>query len=648
MAMTEWASQPHLYDLLLTAIPLVSLAGALTILLMSGSKFSSTSRGIGMSVSAIVICFASCVFVRSTSSNELAMTGNQEYEWLRVEGTPTLSISFGLQGEPMMLLFVVASAIATFMGLATREFNPSSTPGRFARQCALSLLLLFSVSMVALTTDGMAMFFFLQLAGLCAAASMSGPMIGIVNLSSSRKWLLFSMGSDLFFLMGLLSLWLTMGTILFDQLVWRELPPGITFAGFCFMMGCFGRSAQIPFLGLNDDVACVADRSAIISMVCVVLPLGIVLLIRFIYVILAVENLQLCLGVVGSCTAILAGCVSVTRCRMTETIVWASSGIFGLMVVGLGSGQVLGIAGSFSLMLQQVVLVSSLIAATWLPTRDIIVSERLAERPGEIRETLLLPAVLGLIGISLLTLGFAGQNEVFSSILAGYQRDDGWRIVAPTLLTLCLAAQLLMSFALFRALFHCWRSQEVNRKNSDARETSLPLLKRWVPVIGIIAASLLATAANIPARNVDQILPEFLSMFFLQTTLKQDWFFPSITLLVSGMGGVAAWLVTSSEKNAGKNWHSRFTWLARHAERGFYFDHIWNVVLIRPVRITASICRFCEWFFLDFLLIGITSRFPKWIASQSHPLRNAAFTTCALSVFLATAVLLALLIWPGG
>jgi hypothetical protein len=58
--------------------------------------------------------------------------------------------------------------------------------------------------------------------------------------------------------------------------------------------------------------------------------------------------------------------------------------------------------------------------------------------------------------------------------------------------------------------------------------------------------------------------------------------------------------------------------------------------------------RFFDWFLIDGLLVQIPARFPSEVARLARPLEQGAARLYALGIFLATAVLLAAVLWLRG
>jgi NADH:ubiquinone oxidoreductase subunit 5 (subunit L)/multisubunit Na+/H+ antiporter MnhA subunit len=177
---------------------------------------------------------------------------------------------------------------------------------------------------------------------------------------AAKKTLIIVGGADVCMLCGIGILYYLTGTFQMDQI---RIPLG-THNGFlalcayiCFAIACFAKAGVMPFHSWIPDAAMSAPVP-----VTAYLPasidklLGIYLLVRLSFdMFLMSGGVQVMLMVVGAVTIVLAGMMALVQNDAKRLLGYSAVSQVGYMVVGIGTGNPIGIAGSLFHMINHAV-----------------------------------------------------------------------------------------------------------------------------------------------------------------------------------------------------------------------------------------------------------------------------------------------------
>ena len=126
-----------------------------------------------------------------------------------------------------------------------------------------------------------------------------------------------------------------------------------------------------------------------------------------------------------------------------------------------------------------------------------------------------------------------------------------------------------------------------------------------------------------------------------------DWFVIGLSTVAAVAGIGLAWVFYGQRSSVPATIASAAPPFYRLSLNKFYLDEIYYIFLVVPTMLLAQCSRFFDWIIVDGL-VGFISRLPGMAARLARPIQNGLVQFYALSMMLATAMLLwALLARPG-
>lgn len=618
--MSDLLTGPNRQEILLTAIPLLPLVGGLVLLAVSRTRLASAGRGIALGVLVAVLSCAALLLVELTAgaTGQIGIA----WEWMRIPGGVA---GFHLVTEmPTDARFVVLFlAVGTAATVIAASMAPSPGAGDVCVPAAGILLAVFASVFVCFAGDMLTLFIFWQLSGLLGSVCMLRRDDDGRDAAIARKTLLYGLCSDIPLWIGVLWIWTKLGTFHSDVVVTMAGTPGalsddqaaaLTAMGWLLLVGVAGRCWQLPFLDLAGDAARLRGRFAMSVQQFLVMPLGVVLVLRCEPLFSRMDGAGLWVSMLGGISGLAAAVCAATSRHRSGSSMRTSVALYGLMLIGVGTGTAAGLTGAIVLF-----VVHQLAAPVWI-----------AEFASG-RNVVTWPAV------AVLAAGLAGQNRILTAVLPSAANADRAPWISYSLSLLVVAIVLLVAFALARMLRR--HQTETPDRDPSAVTSTLHLP---AAVLGTVSAILFVVLVATVVPGVDEVLsarPEASSGVAPQAVAAEGWA-TLICLTAAAVGGLAGWTT-----GAGSAWLERLAGPARH---GFYLDDMWDLAVVQPIRAVAQLVRFAEWFLIDRFLAGLPRRIPQLLMRGAAPVRTETFSFYAMSVLLATAVLLAVLAWPGG
>ncbi len=293
------------------------------------------------------------------------------YEWAvgdaaSATGTEGVSFTFGILIDPLAaLMLVIVSLVAFLVHIFSLGYmNDEGETGLPRYYAGLGL---FTFSMLAFVyADNLLMaFMFFELVGLCSFLLIGFWFRTRSAPSAAKKAFLVTRFGDYFFLIGVVAIAATFGTLQFagdDSFVTAAetaIADGVTLFGFgaetwvtitglLVLGGVLGKSAQFPLhTWLPDAMEGPTTVSALIHAATMVAA-GVYLVARmFGYYALSPTALAI-IAFVGGFTALFAATMGVVKDDIKQVLAYSTISQYGYMMLGLGVGGY--VAGVFHLM----------------------------------------------------------------------------------------------------------------------------------------------------------------------------------------------------------------------------------------------------------------------------------------------------------
>ena len=479
---------------------------------------------------------------------------------------------------------------------------------------AVRWLLLQTALQFVLVDDQALRTAFLPLMSLCCLCGrVCDPATTTGEVVAARRTFLFRLAGD-----GTLLL----GAALIAYAGYPDQTDAIPQAGALLWIGVLLRTAGYPFFSDDDSPHAEAGSFRHVADTLervLVLPAGILVLLRMRPVYAGVEFVEHGLLYSGVALALLAGGIAAARPRGGKSAITIA--LTGMMLAGLGSGSAAGLQGVVLLFASQAVLVSAL------------------QGPADNHST---PAFANVI---LLGVGLCGQGLILASMLAAAEL----RVAAVVL----LIAHVATAYSLARSAI---------LDDGSSGRTRIPF--QFIAV-GSVVALILATHTNPGA---------FIRDTFHQTEVFQgppwpvDVFEYAVVMILGAIGLTAGWMT----RQGGRGWSDRRERSPGRAVRdaktpglrkasspghptsapgvfrrwlqaGFFLEELFLLAVVLPLRGLAQLCRFFEWFIIE-RLWDLPRRAPEWLARLGEPLRGETVRLSVAAILLATAALLAVIV----
>jgi NADH-quinone oxidoreductase subunit L len=300
--------------------------------------FSQRDRKLsaGLSIGAVLAGFLlSLVFI---GVNHFGPARESAVTWLSVGD---FHVDFGLRLDPLSLLMMlivtgVASAIHIYSWGYMRE-----DPG-FSRYFACLSLFTFSMLGIVLANNFVELFIFWELVGVSSYLLIGFWYEKPAAADAGKKAFITNRLGDFGFILGILTVWTTLGSLNFDSLQAKmvaspqALGASATVAGLLIFCGAMGKSAQFPLhVWLPDAMEGPTPVSALIHAATMVAA-GVYMLCRVFFLFNA-PALEV-IAWIGGFTALLSAVIAVQQNDIKRILAYSTLSQLGYMVMAVGLG----------------------------------------------------------------------------------------------------------------------------------------------------------------------------------------------------------------------------------------------------------------------------------------------------------------------
>ncbi len=260
---------------------------------------------------------------------------------------PSIGLVFSVYIDP---LSVMMAAIAGGIGSLVLLYSVKYMAGQEGLTRYYALVLLFIGSMIGLVfvDNLLVLYFFWEAVGLCSYALIGFYTKDPKAAKAGIKALVTTRVGDIAFLIGIFVLasglmtalgidfWQSLSIHYLIQNV-SAIPTGtLAIAGFCFLLGAMGKSAQVPLhVWLPDAMEAPTTISALIHAATMV-NAGVYLLARSLPLFSEVPGWMTALMMVGGITAFLAATMALVEHDLKRVLAYSTVSQLGYMIFGLG------------------------------------------------------------------------------------------------------------------------------------------------------------------------------------------------------------------------------------------------------------------------------------------------------------------------
>jgi NADH-quinone oxidoreductase subunit L len=333
---------------MLLLIPLLPFIGFL-INAFVGKRLKQPVAG-GIACAAMLASFAVSV------AAVLQLIGLPEHERAIVEpiyswiASGTFQADFTLRLDPLSaLMILVITGIGSLIHIYSTAYMHEERDSEFARY--FSYLNLFASFMLVLVLGAnfLVMFVGWEGVGLCSYLLIGFYYSKTSANDAGKKAFIVNRIGDFGFVLGVLLLWVTFGTIDFQELAQRvaELSPEVTFgtisiATLLLFIGATGKSAQIPlYVWLPDAMEGPTPVSALIHAATMVTA-GVYMIGRNAVLFSHAPDTLNIIAIVGALTAFMAGTIGLVQNDIKRVLAYSTVSQLGYMFLAMGVGAFTG------------------------------------------------------------------------------------------------------------------------------------------------------------------------------------------------------------------------------------------------------------------------------------------------------------------
>jgi NADH-quinone oxidoreductase subunit L len=312
------------------------LAAAVVITLFTQRNKTASAA---LSIAAVITSFVlSGVLFAQLAGGALPAPEVFNLPWLHVGN---LSIDFGFKLDPLSLLMLL---VVTGVGSAIHiySYGYMHEDRGFARYFASLSLFTFSMLGIVLAANFVQMFIFWELVGVSSYLLIGHWFERPSAAEACKKAFLTNRVGDFGFLLGILLIWATLGSVDFGTIAGQLKAAPVawgsvaTVAGLLIFCGCVGKSAQFPLhVWLPDAMEGPTPVSALIHAATMVAA-GVYMLCR-VFFLFTPDALEV-IAWIGGITALMAALMAVQQSDIKRILAYSTLSQLGYMVMAVGLG----------------------------------------------------------------------------------------------------------------------------------------------------------------------------------------------------------------------------------------------------------------------------------------------------------------------
>ena len=322
---------------LVALIPIFPLLGFL-INGFFGKKISKNLSGV-IASAAVFISFAISVLIFIDVEEHKEVTSHivPLFSWINSD---TLKIPFEFLVDPLSSWFLL---IITGIGFLIHVYSMGymHDDEGFSRFFTYLNLFIFFMLLLVLGNNYLIMFVGWEGVGLCSYLLIGFWFKNTAYNNAAKKAFIMNRVGDLGFLMGIILIFVTFGSISYDQ-VFSIASSGnhatVTIIALLLFIGAMGKSAQLPlYTWLPDAMAGPTPVSALIHAATMVTA-GIYMIVRSNVFYSMSDEASHIVAIVGVATALFAATIGLFQNDIKKVLAYSTVSQLGLMFLGLGVG----------------------------------------------------------------------------------------------------------------------------------------------------------------------------------------------------------------------------------------------------------------------------------------------------------------------
>jgi len=466
-----------LLSLIIFLVPLLSFL----INVFFGKSLGRLSGIIGTAIIGIDLGLAIVVAVTKLFSFAELQVIQNKVEWINL-GSIKVTIGIGIDNIAAIML-VVVTLISFLVHLFSTEYMAGDR--RYPKYYAFLGLFTFSMLGIVIANNFLLMYICWELVGICSYLLIGFWYEKNSASNAGKKAFITNRIGDLGFFIGIMILYFTYGSFMFDD-VFAGIASGkvpfnsstmLTLAGIGIFMGAIGKSAQWPLhVWLPDAMEGPTPVSALIHAATMVAA-GVYLVAK-VFVMFTADALTF-IAVIGTITAFMSATIAITQTDFKKVLAYSTVSQLGFMIMSLGVGGYTN--GFFHLVTHAWFKAALFLAAgsvihamhhAMTHMHDHHTDPQDINNMGGLRKTMpwtyftFIFVTLALCGIPL-TSGFLSKDGILAGTLAYANLTGGWRWLIPIM---GFGAAGMTAFYMFRltiVAFHGGHKTEIAKHTKE-------------------------------------------------------------------------------------------------------------------------------------------------------------------------------------
>ncbi|MCK4857183.1 MAG: NADH-quinone oxidoreductase subunit L [candidate division Zixibacteria bacterium] len=575
-------------------IPVLPLAAFLVILLFTREN-RSLSAALSITAIAIGFVYATLLLFRQIGDNTIF---EMKYGWIVF---PTIEIQIGILVDSlttvMLMVVTIVSLLVQIYSIGYMHGDP-----RYSRFFSYLSLFTFAMLGLVMANNYFMLLIFWELVGLTSYLLIGFWFEKKTASDAGKKAFITTRIGDFGFGIGICMLGLYFGTFnyldVFHMAEHSVVPAGIlTLTGILLFCGAIGKSAQFPLhVWLPDAMEGPTPVSALIHAATMVAA-GVYMVARSMAIFASSPDAAVVVAWIGIITALLAATIALTQNDIKRILAYSTVSQLGYMIMALGLGSFT--AGTLHLMTHGFFKASLFLCAGSvihaIHTNDIQFMGGL-RRKTPITFWSMLIASLSIAGIFPLS-GFWSKDEIIAAT-AGH----------PVFKVLTLLVAFMTAFYMFRLIFLTFFGEPRDRKAYDHAHESPKTMT--TPLIILSVLSICAGWVAIPWLHKGYSM---FAYYHEPHHAHAHWDVMITSTIVAGAGILLAWLVYQKKLISADMIARKFKRLYTLSFRKFYFDEIYDAIIIKPILGFADYLWGFDNGLIDGIVNGLAS-FTLWLS----------------------------------
>ncbi len=578
-------------------------------------------------------------------------------DYYQVAKVGDVDIGFALRADGLTAIMLVT---VTFIGTLIAVFSAGymhDDPG-YPRFFAAVSLFICAMTLLVLADNFVLLYAGWEGVGLCSYLLIGFWFQKPPAADAARKAFLVTRLGDMGLLLGIILLWWLSGFALDYDTVFKQLQlPDVNMtylALACLLVfcGCVGKSAQFPLhVWLPDAMEGPTPVSALIHAATMVTA-GVYLVARCSPLFFRVPGVQLAVACIGCFTALLGALIALTQNDLKRVLAYSTISQLGYMFLGLGCGAVT--AAVFHLFTHAFFKALLFLAAgSVMHAMGGVIDMRRFSGLKKLMPTThwtFLAGALALAGLPGLS-GFWSKDEIIGGTLVAalggmpghYGATVYWVLVVAAVVTAFVTAFYTMrAYAMTFLGAERVPEEAGHHAHESPRLMTVPLM---VLAVGAVAAGFMVQPLMevVHGTSFADYLGEHTAGVAFLEPHSVNWLLLAITSLAAVAGiALGLWVYATRPQVADETARAAPA-LYQASLNKFFFDELYQAVIVRPLDGIAEFCRVFDFYVID-KIVDIVGMIPRLFGVLFRPVQNGLVQFYALAMILGLTVFLLALV----